>query len=293
MVGLRSDMTNPNVRRAVFSACLILVVMMTAGCSLGNRFFFSSKGEFTATPARYGVPYEDVWFNAPDGVSLNGWFAPGDPGVPLILYFHGNGGNLSDCAEYLKLLHDLGFPVFVFDYRGYGQSRGETLREDDLYKDARGAIAYLERRGWRHEGMVYYGQSLGGAVAVQMAIEAPPAGLVLESAFTSFADIAKKMAPVSYTLTGWCCIDVRFDNMAKIAGVTVPILLVHGDKDPVAPVEMSRRLFAQARAPKMLYIISGGGHCDAVRFGGVGYRDAWRTLLRTITLPVAEKSARP
>ena len=134
--------------RAIFSAFVLFWLVTLAGCSMGNRFFFSSKSEFSATPAYYGIPYEDVWFSARDGMTLNGWFAAGAPGFPLILYFHGNGGNLSDCAEYLKLLHDLGFPVCVFDYRGYGQSHGETLRENDLYEDARGAIAYLEKRGW-------------------------------------------------------------------------------------------------------------------------------------------------
>src|SRR6266567_6409068 len=171
--------------RAIISAGVLFWLITIAGCSLGNRFLFSSKSEFSANPAHYGVPYEEIWFPARDGAMLNGWFVAGAPAAPLVLYFHGNDGNLSDCAEYLKLLHDLGFPVCVFDYRGYGQSHGETLRENDLYEDARGAIAYLERRGWRHERMIYYGQSMGAAVAVQMALESPPAGLALESSFTS------------------------------------------------------------------------------------------------------------
>lgn len=282
------------IGRAILPPLLLIWLVAATGCGLGSRLLFSSSSELPKTPAQFGAPYEDVWFPARDGVMLNGWLVPGDPATPPILYFHGNGGNLSDAAEYLALFHGMGMPVFVFDYRGYGKSSGKVRGENDLYEDGRGAIDYLVRRGWRPEGMIYYGQSLGGAVALQMALETPPAGLALESPFTSLADIARHLTPVTYALLSWCCIDVYLDNLAKISAVTVPLLLLHGDRDQLTPPEMSRLLFSRAREPKLFHLISGGGHCDAVKYGGAEYRDVWRRFLLTVSArPEPPRSAGP
>jgi uncharacterized protein len=275
---------------AVLYTVLFLLVMSMFGCAIMNRYVFLLKKEIAATPERISLPYQEVWFQARDRVQLNGWLVPGAPGAPLVLFFHGNAGNLSDNLEYLNLLHGRGFPIFIFDYRGYGKSDGEPLRETDLYQDARGALDYLEGKGWRHESMIFYGQSLGSAVALQMALETPPAGLVMESSFTSMKDIVKYVSPLAYYTVGWWGIDLPFDNLAKIDRVEVPLLLIHGDKDPVVPLQMTMELFDHAGAPKMLYIISGGGHCDVFTLDSSAYLAAWGSYLQSIAVRTANRS---
>jgi len=252
-----------------------------------NRFVFTPTKGIGATPARNGIPYQEVWFRARDGVQLNGWYIAGSTGSPLVLFFHGNAGNLSENLEYLKLLHGRGFPIFIFDYRGYGKSDGVPVRENDLYQDARGAVSYLERRGWRHQRMIFFGQSLGAAVALQMALESPPAGLVMESSFTRMNDIVRHLSPVGYYMAGWWGIDMPFDNLAKIAAVGVPLLMIHGEKDQVAPLEMTRRLYARAPQPKMLHIISGGGHCNVFLLDSAAYLAAWNNYVGALTVRTA------
>lgn len=268
---------------------LSLLFLTFIGCAVINRFIFTPTKGITSTPAASSIPYQEVWFPSRDGVRLNGWFISGAPAKPLVLFFHGNTGNLSDNLEYIKLLHGRGFPIFIFDYRGYGKSEGEPVAENDIYQDARGAISYLEGRGWRHQWMLYFGQSLGGAVALQMALETPPSGLVMEGAFTCMKDIVKHMSPFGYYTVGWWGIDLPFDNLAKIAQVKVPVLLIHGEKDPVVPMDMTMRLYARAVQPKMLYIIMGGGHCNALTLDSAAYLAAWNNYLQTLTVRTASR----
>jgi pimeloyl-ACP methyl ester carboxylesterase len=252
-----------------------------------NVFIFKSSQDLTATPLELGMPYQEVWFEARDGVLLNGWFIPGHQDIPLILFFHGNGGNLSDNLPYLNLLHKQGFPIFIFDYRGYGKSAGQPLGEKDLYQDARGAVSYLERAGWRHERMIFFGQSLGAAVALQAALESPPAGVVMEAAFTCMTDIVKYTSPLGYYTVGWWGIDMPFDNLAKIAKIRAPLLLIHGENDKVVPVYMTRQLFQQAGEPKMLHIVRGGGHCELLELDCPDYLAAWSNYLQAVSTRVA------
>ena len=268
---------------------LLLLIFSLIGCAILNRYIFIAKQEVTATPDKFNLAYQEIWFPARDGTRLNGWFMSGARDKPLVLFFHGNAGNLSDNLDYVNLLHNGGFPIFIFDYRGYGKSQGEPLRENDLYQDARGALSYLEAQGWRREGMIFFGQSLGSAVALQMALEAVPAGLIMESSFTSMNEIVKHFSPLAYYTVGWWGINLPFDNLAKIDRLEVPLLLIHGDEDAVVPVEMTRRLFARAGAPKMLHIVRGGGHCDAFTKDSSAYLTAWSSYLASIAARLARR----
>lgn len=256
------------------TAALALLPLLY-GCGVGTRFIFSTSPEMLATPEGRGLAYEEVWFAAEDGVRLHGWFVPGESGKPLVLFFHGNAANISHRVDNLHHLHGMGFPVFIFDYRGFGRSEGWPRAESDLWRDARGALAWLAARGWTPDRMVYFGSSMGAAVAVQTALEAPPAGIVLEAPFTSLPEIARRLSPVTYTLVGWWSIGDSFDNVRRIGRLSVPLLIFHGDRDRIVPVEMSRRLYARAREPKTLVIVEGAGHSDAYLAGGEGYRQAW------------------
>ena len=273
-------------------ALLAPVMLAFIGCTMINSFVFLPRKEVVATPARRNLSYKEIWFQSRDGVPLNAWFVNGDPRMPVLLFFHGNGGNLSDNIDYLALLHSGGFPIFIFDYRGYGKSGGQPLKEEDLYLDARGALSYLEGLGWHRERIIYFGQSMGSSVALQLALEAPPAGLVMESSFTRMSDIVRYTSTFGYYIVGWW-INLDFDNIAKIGKLRVPLLMIHGERDQVVPVQMTLRLFEQAQDPKSLFIIKGGGHCDVHRLDSSAYLSAWSSYLETLPLKVASKDVTP
>lgn len=275
------------------SKLAVLAILLAAliGCALVNSFILIPKKGITATPAHRRIPYQEVWFQTRDRVPLNGWLIPGAPGMPLIIFFHGNGGNLSDSLDYIALFHGHGFAIFIFDYRGYGKSSGQALKEKDLYLDARAAISYLKGRGWRPERMIYYGQSLGAAVALQMTLESPPSGLVMESSFTRMKDMVRYTSSFGYLSIGWWGIDMNFDNLSKIARVGVPLLMIHGEKDSVVPVQMTRRLFMRAPGPKMLHIVNRGGHCDFLMLDRPEFLAAWNSYMLVVKMRSATRKA--
>lgn len=259
-------MRRPLLPKNLLRIMLLMVLVTASGCGAANWFVLTSNDTLASTPASSDVPYRDIWISA-DGVRLHGWYAAGLPSKPLILIFHGNSSNISDCTEYVRHFHASGFSVFLFDYRGYGVSWGESFGEDDLYEDARNVLSFLKRHGWRSDSIIYYGQSMGAAVALQMTLEQPPAGIVLESPFTSFHDIALFHSPAWYGLLGRFIIDIPFENAAKVGLLNAPLLIIHGEEDEVVPVEMSLHLFTRARTEKSLYLVRGGRHCEILSDG--------------------------
>ncbi len=232
---------------------------------------FSEKGivffpdpDLVGTPGDVGLEYEDVLFDTADGVRLHGWWVPA-AGAPVLVWFHGNAGNISHRLENLQLLHDLvGVQIFIFDYREYGRSQGRISREG-TFLDAAAAYRYLaETRGVPPEDIVLFGRSLGTALATDIAVKHPCRALILESAFTNSSDMAKLLAPF---LFDWRP-RVPYDNLGKIDKVKVPVLIIHGSDDEIIPVEMGRKVFAAANCPKDLYIIPGAHHNDTYGVGG-------------------------
>jgi hypothetical protein len=205
-----------------------------------------------------GLVFEDAWFDAADGTHLHGWFVPCEHARAVALFAHGNAGNLSHRAELLADLHRLGVAVLAFDYRGYGRSAGSPT-EAGVLADGRAARAWLAKRaGISESDLVLMGESLGGAVAVQLAAEAPARGLVLENTFSSAPDVAGfhyPWLPVKLMRT-------KFDSASAIAKYHGPLLQVHGDADTIVPIRFGQKLFAAANEPKRFVIISGGDHND-------------------------------
>jgi fermentation-respiration switch protein FrsA (DUF1100 family) len=243
---------------------------------------FSEKGivffpdpYLIGNPGDYGLDYEDVLFPAEDGVVLHGWWVPRE-GAPVLLWFHGNAGNISHRLENLKLLHDLAeVQVFIFDYREYGKSQGRICREG-TFKDAAAAYRYVaETRGVPPGDLTLFGRSLGSALATDLAVQVPCRSLILESAFTNSSEMAKLFAPFMFDWRP----RVPYDNLGKIDKLKVPLLLIHGDQDEIIPVEMGRRLYAAAPEPKELYIISGAHHNDTYVAGGQAYFDRLKVFL--------------
>lgn len=278
-------------RLLCFPLLLCLVTAVPANAFLEQRFLFFPESRHEATPAEAGLAYEEVRFAATDGMPLFGWFVPGDAGQPVVVFCIGNAGNISHRIEQLVWLHRLGVGVFIFDYRGYGRSGG-TTSEAGTYADLRGALAWLTGRGVTRDRTILFGTSLGAAVALQVALERPPAGLVMEAPFTSIAAMGWHHYPLLYLLAGWL-LDARYQNLAKIDRLQSPLLIIHGDRDEICPPRMADELYAQAPAPKSLVWIQGADHNSTFFFGGERYRQAWQDLLARITPPAPGARPKP
>lgn len=254
-------------------------ILLPAGvdAALEGQFVYFPSAEQVMTPAAVGLDYEDVFFTAGDGTRLHGWYLPGKAGQPLLIFCHGNAGNISHRVDNLQLLSRFGLNLFIFDYRGYGQSSG-TPSEEGTYSDLHGALAWLRQQGWTQKQMIYFGRSLGAAVALQLALKEPPAALILESPFTSIRAMGKHHSPLLWLLAGWL-LKVRYDNLGKIANLKVPLMILHGDADEIVPQSMGRELFGRAPAPKRFHSLAGAGHNNSYEAGGEAYRRYWREFL--------------
>lgn len=205
---------------------------------------------------------EDVWLTTSDNVRLNAWLfrSRRQPCMATIIYFHGNGGNISNVGWVGENLASRGFDVLLVDYRGYGRSDGEVDGERELNLDGDAAYDYIVNTlGVRPEKVVLYGQSLGTTVAVDVASRRPCGAVILESGLSSAADMAAEI--LSWILRPLYLLGKnRFESVRKIAQVKSPILIAHGDPDPVIPTEQGRKLYEAANEPKKLLIYPGAGH---------------------------------
>jgi fermentation-respiration switch protein FrsA (DUF1100 family) len=255
------------------------MLLPTPACAtLERMFLYFPDRELVMTPATMRLEYEDVSFSAEDGTQLHGWYLPGEPGKPLLVFCHGNAGNISHRVDNLRLLRQLGLAVFIISYRGYGRSEG-TPSEEGTYSDMRGALVWLKDRGWNADRMIYFGRSVGAGVALQLALEQPPGALVLESPFTSIPAMGRLHYPLLWRLAGWA-LDARYDNLEKIGRLKSPLLVFHGERDDIVPHRMGQELFDRAPQPKSFYSIAGAGHNDTYYVGGTAYWQRWLELVQ-------------
>ena len=258
---------------------------------LDQHFIYFPVREVTGSPADYGMAFEDAFFQTEDGQRLHGWFVPGAGDVTL-LWHHGNGGNIGHRLPDIHRLHGgLGVNILIFDYRGYGRSSGAPS-EGGLYHDAEGALRYLRSRDdVDPERVVYFGRSLGVAIAVELAVRHRPYGLILESGFPSIAYMAEVNRP---WLPAWVVqriISARYDSIAKIGGLDVPLLMVHGDMDETVPLSAGRALFDAASKPKTLLVVEGANHDGLPEVGGQAYIDRLRDYLQGLERAFPLRSA--
>jgi fermentation-respiration switch protein FrsA (DUF1100 family) len=238
---------------------------------IDRYFIYYPDKELTRDPGDAGLDYEDVTFTTADGLQLHGWFVPGESEMTLF-WFHGNAGNIGHRVEHMAELHArLGLSIFIFDYRGYGRSEGSPS-ERGTYLDADAALAYLRSRpDVDGQKIVFFGHSLGSAIAVEAAVGNSAYAVVLESPFTSIQAMAKRAYPF---LPGvGALVRTRYDTLAKIKGVNAPLLVLHGDRDDTVPLDMGRELFEAANPPKRFYAVEGAGHSDMYVVGGSAYYD--------------------
>jgi len=247
------------VRTAVGAGAAVAVLGYAAVCGLmflkQESFVFFPERALAGTPADAGLRYEPAALRTSDGVALGAWWVPAEAPRGALVFAHGNGGNRSHRLAKLRLLHDLGLSVLAFDYRGYGESQGRPS-EEGTYRDMDAAVEFVTReKGFPPTGVIYLGESLGGAVAVEAATRRPPAGLVLESTFTSVAAMARRYYP---WLPVRLLVTIRYDSLSRIRGVRCPVLVLHSPDDDLVPYEMGRELFAAAPEPKAFAGLVGG-----------------------------------
>lgn len=198
-----------------------------------------------------------------DGLELTHWYVPpAEADGPVVVVFHGNAGNLSDRLPKLRPLIGAGFGMLLAGYRGFGGNPGSPT-EAHLTADARDVLAWLEARGVGPERTVFYGESLGTGIAIKMAAERAPAAVVLESPYTSIADLAQ--AHYWFMPARWLILD-PWNSLAHVGRIKAPILVVHGDRDRTVPLRFGQALFDAAPEPKDMLVVAGGGHNDLFNY---------------------------
>ncbi len=254
----------PALQRALFSTARILAVsylgVLLAMSALENSLIYFPSVYPEGDWQPHGLEFEDAWFAAADGTQLHGWYVPHTQPRGVLLFAHGNAGNLSDRGWIVKQLVDrLRLSVMIFDYRGYGRSHGEP-DEPGVIADARAARAWLaQRAGIAERQVILFGESLGGGVMVDLAASDGARALVLDNTFSSMPEVASfhyPWLPVKLLMRS------RFDSAAKIGRYHGPLLQVHGSADTIVPLALAEKLFAAANEPKRLVVVPGGDHND-------------------------------
>lgn len=242
----------------IFAIVVILLFFVYLRFFEKRSIFYPSKIiEFN--PSDVGLEYEDVLFKTQDRIELHGWFIPKANSYATVLYCHGNAGNISHRLEIAKMFNAKSLNFFIFDYRGFGRSKGAPS-EQGTYLDAQAAYNYLVKtKGTLPEKIVIYGKSLGAAIAIDLATKTKAGALISESGFTSTPDLARQVYKFSPL---WLFVSQKYDSLKKIDKINMPKLIIHSQNDEIIPFSHGKKLFDRAKEPKELYVMK-GGHNDA------------------------------
>ena len=258
-----------------FLVCVTLAAgIAMAPAFLIDQFIYFPEKHHDSRPEDFGLPSEDVEIRTEDGVKLHAWWI-GDPSLRCtVLFFHGNAGNISHRLDRIRAWKEVPVRFLLVDYRGYGKSAGSPS-EEGLYRDARAAYDFLAGRSIPASQIFLFGESLGGAVAIELAGRVKSAGLILESTFTSL----RELAPVHYPFIPSALIPDQYRSLDRISRVQVPVFIAHGTADEIVPFEMGRRLHEAARDPKTFHPVDAATHNDVYLQGGSSYRNALKSFL--------------
>lgn len=256
---------------AIFAVMILLMTLFERSLIFFPTRYPTGRWDTEAAALGSGCGIDDRFFTAEDGTRLHGWWCrrlSAPPDDPVLLFFHGNAGNLSDRVDLLiELANRTPASVFVVGYRGYGRSEGRP-KEAGLYLDARAAWKHLtEDGGVGADRIVIFGKSLGGGVAVDLALEAPAAGLIVESSFTSIPD----MAGAHYPFVPKFMVRTQMNSVVKVPFISMPKLFIHSREDRVVPYRLGRDLFDAASEPKRFHEVVGAGHNETWLVGGNAY----------------------
>ncbi|MBD2679122.1 MULTISPECIES: alpha/beta hydrolase [Nostoc] len=269
----------------VFTRLLLWAGIITAFIYLGiclflfisqTRFIFFPTAVLEKTPEFFNLTYEEIWLPVALKTGkiehIHGWWIKAEqPNAKVLLYLHGNGINIGANVAHANRFYQLGFSVLLIDYRGYGRSEGSFPNEKRVYEDAATAWNYLLQQQIPPKQIFIYGHSLGGAIAIDLAVKHPEAaGLIVESSFTSIRELIayrKKfgMFPVDLILTQ------RFESIQKLPNLKVPVLFIHGVADSAVPSFMSQKLYAAAPEPKQLFLVPAAEHNNTAVIAGSQY----------------------
>ena len=253
-----------------------------------GRWSLARPGRETS---KASIHIEDKLLTTRDGIRIHGWMcSPGKDvrpasasspspserlaaeDLPVILFFHGNAGNITDRYELIQELVKIPACVFIIDYRGYGKSEGSPS-EAGLYSDGQAAWNFLTvELGISSGRIIVYGESLGGAVAIELAVRENPGGLIVQSSFTSIPDMVSRIIPGFPSFL----VHTRMNSLDKVNDTRCQKLFVHGTNDDLVPLEMANRLYAASAQPKEFYAVHGAGHNDVFEKGGRAYLDKLR-----------------
>jgi hypothetical protein len=272
---------------AYLSVCLLLYFQQ-------SRLIFVPSAVIEKTPEFFNLKYEEVWLPVATKSGrverIHGWWIPSSreqqtPGAKgkVLLYLHGNGINIGANVAHANRFHQLGFSVLLIDYRGYGLSEGSFPTEASVYEDAAVAWNYLvQQRQISPDRIFIYGHSLGGAVAIDLAVKHPEAaGLIVESSFTSIREMVDLQKIYSFFPID-LILQHRFESIQKVRSLQMPVIFFHGTLDPLIPSQMSEKLFAAAPEPKQLILIPGARHNNVAEFAGDKYLQAVRQFIERV-----------
>jgi len=209
--------------------------------------------DLVETPAAWGLEYEDIYIDTRDGVRLHGWYIPREEAEEVVLFLHGNGGNISHRGASIDIFNRIGLNVLIIDYRGYGKSEGSPS-EEGLYEDARSAWRYLIERGFKREQIILFGRSIGAAVATKLAVETGPEKLILESSFSSARDMADRVLPL---ISRVVMMRYPFNSMERIKDINARLLMLHSPDDEIIPYRLGEKLYRAANEPKQFVKLKG------------------------------------
>lgn len=256
---------------------VIIYIIFLLGLIIGYTKYIEIKGVYFPTkeiefsPEFIYLAFEDVYIETKDGFKINGWFIPHDNAKYTVLLLHGNGGNICHRLDKIGFLRSAGVNIFIIDYRGYGRSQGRPS-ERGIYIDARAAYDYLlTNRSIKPDEIILYGESLGTAVAINLASEIKVKALILEGAFSRGRDMAKKLYPF---LPSFLFSD-QFDSLAKIKKINTPKLFMHSIDDEIVPIDLAKKLYNASSGPKQFVELK-GGHNNA-------FLDSKETYILSIT----------
>lgn len=261
----------------VVSLAVVWAVLVAFVRLMEDRFLYFPARRLDGKPADYALRSEELRLTASDGVPLFGWWIRAG-GERVVLLFHGNAGNVSHRLDRAKLFAArLGVDLFLVDYRGYGLSGGKPS-EEGFTRDGLAIYEAARERGFTPKRILLLGESLGCAVAVDVALARPVAAVALETPFLSVPALARR----HYPFIPRSLVRAKFDTESKIARIAVPKLILAAERDEIAPASHARRLFELASPPKEMYVIPGAGHNDTFAVGGEPYLQVWHRFVDAI-----------